>query len=190
MGSLMDAAAAIDGARSVGDVLKRVGSEELLTFMRRMGFWTSDLEVGQSRRTAAPPKKFTGVPDVAQMGRETLGDQLAYWASEFGRACEVLGVLEGELKAAKLRLKRAEARAARDAYKRLKEEEARRPTKTEVDLDVALDPEVQTEEDKVVLLTQAITAIAGFKEAAGAYRDAISREITRRGDVYRGGMQP
>lgn len=174
----------LDDAKSVDDVLRRSGGGEVLAMLRRLGFWTGDAQSLSDRnsRKAAFPRKFSSIHDV---GSDTLGDYLAYWSSEQSRALEVLGALDGERYRLQLAIERARAEAGLEIINQAKET-GERITKQEIDIRVENHPKVREAIDRLAPVQQLYLAVLNFKNAAEVRAAAISREITRRGDLARG----
>lgn len=174
---------ALKGVRSAEDLLQRTGGDSIISFLRSLGFWIDERRSGPA---ANPPTTYTTPSDAT--GRE-LSDMLAYWSSEFARASEILGVLQGERMRLKLALDRVAAEVALEIISQKKKAGEKLPTKAVLDLEVSIAPSYKEAEDRLALLDQAIKAMAGVKEGVQAIRDGISREITRRGDAIRGRIE-
>lgn len=170
----------LDDARSVDEVLRRSGGGEVLAMLRRLGFWTGEGQVERKREQF--PRKFSTIRDL---GSETLGDYLAYWSSEQGRALEVLGALDGERYRLQLAIDRARAEAGLEIIKKAKDD-GERVTKQEIDIRIENHEKVREAVDRLAPVQQLYLAVSSFKNAAEVRAAAISREITRRGDLARG----
>ncbi len=176
---IYEGAPSLHGARNVEDVLRRTGGQDLLSWMRALGFW---VESKTSKHTnAEKPRAFTHTTTGGQ-----LSDMLAYWSSEYARSAEILGVLQGERIRLKVEVDRVHAQVSLRLLEELKETETKSPTQKILEMHVLQDTTYREHQDRMVVIDTAIKAMSGAKEGSQGIRDGISREITRRGDLARG----
>lgn len=177
-----DEAPTLHGARTVQEILRRTGGQDLLDWLKGLGFW-----VDETKRSAkAPPQEFSSMRDAAG---SQLSDLLAYWSSEYARSSSILGALQGEQVRLKVSLERAQAEALLEVVNEYHNEGKKIPSQRILDAHVQSSLRYQEARNRTAVIEQALKAVAGVKEAAAGIRDGVSREITRRGDLLRGRIE-
>lgn len=167
--------------RNVEEILARTGGESIIILLRRLGFWVgADNKVGS---VVSFPRKFS---NLTETGDNSIGDLLAYWTSEYGRVSEMLGALSSERIRLKTALSQARSYATRKIHQQAKAAEEKAPGVRLLEALIAEDDAVQDVTARLSLIEQTIGSLNEIRNAIGAYREAVSREITRRGDLIRG----
>lgn len=179
---LADAPASLSlrGVSNADQLITAAGGAELLRMLRTLGFWVGGGQVGE------PSRGFT--QRVSDLSSGALGDENSYWQSELSRVIAISGALNAQMKMAKLSLQRSRATAAAAILQQVSDDGEKPPTKTLLDLKVSQRPEVQQNENNLVILEAAIAALDGARESIEGYTRMLSREITRRGDLARARM--
>lgn len=161
--------------RSVEAILQRSDGDWIVMLLRRLGFWVN--ETKDRTRTERP---FPTSWRENRAGQVELGDELAYWSSEYGRVCSLLGALDAERSRLKSELAMLKARIGDQIWGSVPEND-KKPAKWLLDQQILSHRDVREQQKRVNLVETAYRALVGAKEACGSYRDAVSREITRRG---------
>lgn len=174
----------LEGARTVDEVLRRSGSDEVVGLLRRLGFWTTDIDRRTAQTVRAFPVRFS---DLRDLEGDNLGDLLAYWSSEVARAGEMIAALEGEKARLTLRLDRIRAQAGLEILREARGADEKITTR-ELEMRVAVDQRVQAAEDRLSPVEAALRALKEIRSAAEVRAQAVSREITRRGDLMKAGI--
>lgn len=145
---------------------------EVVRMFAKLGLWTSELHRNSLERRALPS-------EFSKLSAQELSDLSSRVVSDAGRVLELVGLLTGL--DAKLRIKiRAAKAAARSRSRRAWPEDAKAPTKTELDDLADEDTAVVTLEEQAGLLQVMLAQANAVREANQMYREAISREITYR----------
>jgi hypothetical protein len=146
---------------------------EAVRLMTRLGLWSADAHRNPGERRQFPSK-------FSSLGPEELSDLSARIVSDAGRVLELCGLLLGI--EAQLKMKgRAARAAARGRIRREWPEEAKAPTKTELDDLAEEDPAVVAVEEQMALLALLLAQAIALREAYQLYKEGVSREITYRG---------
>ena len=166
---------AVDGMTTPEQVLSRTpNGSEMLRIGRALGLVSTTINQKIERQAF--------IRNISDLGPKELSDQQSLWASEYGRLCELHGLLIGQRDHLNLQMRSAKARARSRARSRLADDSSSRkpPTATELNDLAEEDSTVQkiTEQLGVVELLAASTSAA--KEATDRYLQALSREISFR----------
>jgi hypothetical protein len=171
----------LGGVTSANDLLKKVGAEQVLVLLQRLGFWVA----GNNPITSTPhafPK------DLSKLDSDHLGDECSYWQSELSRVIAIIGALESQKLVASFELKRAQ-NAITARLLRANQEDGKKPiTAVALNSAIATAPEVQSPEEALLVIEVSLTALESVKTALEGYTRVLSREISRRGDLLRGGI--
>ncbi len=166
---------ALSGVQNANELLRRVGAEDVLMLLSKLGFW-----VGGTQR--GPEKAFP--TDLSRMESSSLGDEAAYWQSELSRAVALAGALRGHKQTLDTKLKRVRSAATLAIVDGVPAGE-KAPVSTVLAARVADRPEVREAEDALDALGSALVALDSVIVAYEGYARVISREISRRGDLLR-----
>lgn len=170
------------GITSANDLMRRLGADQILVLLQRLGFWVAgDNPVSQQRRPF--PR------DLSKLDSSSLGDECAFWQSELSRVVTIMGALESRRMVADHEVKRARNTAASRILRQLKDAGEKAPSQSVLATEVAALPDVQSAEDDKLGLDVALTALSAVKEAIEGYTRVLSREISRRGDLLRAGVE-
>jgi hypothetical protein len=173
--------------QSLADVLKRTPSgAEIYRLARSLG-----LLAPQPAVTAHPYHR-----DVAGLTPEQLSNEQGYWAGEYGRTCELLGLLNGQERYLSIRAKevraRERSRLRRDEDQAIKDaaatagveqatgKKAPKKTATQLNDEVEESIPVRDIEDQGILIAVLQSSTTASKEAISMYLTTISREISFR----------
>lgn len=151
---------------------------DLVKALQALGVWVPGPNPSNAELRKAFPQQ------VSKLSASQLGDEHAYWQSEFSRVTAMLGAIDAGRVLLRFRVKKAEAAATRTVFQANRDGEVKMSAtevKTRVDADVAL-CELQ---EQLVFLDVLFTAISAVKEAYEGYVKTLSREITRVGDLLR-----
>lgn len=134
----------------------------------RLGAWSPALHTDTVRR----PMRHL----LSELGPDELSCELGWWSSEYGRLCEVSGVLTAQSE--RLRL---QARTARSqARNRIRDASAKTLSATAVNDQAEDDPGV-LEADRRLCDTDALRhAVEAARDATDRYLSSLSREIAFR----------
>ena len=143
-----------------------------MRLMARLGLWTSEAHRGAQTRPAFPR-------EFSSLGPEQLSDLSARVISDAGRVIELNGLLLGLEAQLKVRVRAARA-SARARSRREWPEDAKAPTKTELDDLAEEDSAVVSVEEQLALLAQLRAQTEAVREANQLYKEGVSREITYR----------
>lgn len=175
----MNAELNLSGVRNAADLLRRSGGGDVLALLERLGFW-----VGGDNPVAVDGRKPFRT-DVSRLGPDALGDESAYWQSELSRVTSILGALESQKLIAAFDLKRVRNTAAARTLEEARTEERKTPTRDQLSISVEERPEVRSAAERVLMIDVVLAALGAVKEAYEGYCRALSREVTRRGDMAR-----
>jgi len=119
------------------------------------------------------------VTDVSTMSPPKLSSEQSYWASEFGRVVEMIGLLQGQEKLLGLQAKAVRARE-RSRIRREQEQAGEKSTAGAIS-DMAEEAAGVIElEERIALLSVVMSSAMASKEAITVYLTALSREISFR----------
>jgi hypothetical protein len=168
----------LSGIRSASELMRRVGGEDILALLSRLGFW-----VGGDNPLDGERRRFP--TDVSKLSSDRLGDENAYWQSELSRVIAIHGALQSQRMVAGLDLKRVRTSAAARLLADAKTAGERPPTRDQLNIAIDERPEVRAPEDKLLILDVVMASLGAVKEAYEGYCRVLSREVTRRGDIAR-----
>lgn len=159
--------------RSVHQVLGRtpLGSS-IAELAERIGLMTEGIHRGSVAR-----RKF--VENVSKLSPSQLSDEQSYWASEYGRVVELIGVLQGQEKILSLQSKAARA-SARARLRRNGEEAGGKMTSSQITDAAEEDPAVRDLDERAGIVAILLASAAAAKEATTMYLQTLSREVTFR----------
>jgi hypothetical protein len=136
----------------------------------QLGVWTTGLHSKGVRRRALRS-------ELSKLGPDQLSDEFGWWSSEFGRVCELAGVLAGQREMARLAAKQARAAARSRVRERLAES---KPTAGQVN-DLAEEDNAVSDADAQLVLIETLEKLVGAaKEATDRYLQTLSREVAFR----------
>jgi hypothetical protein len=170
----------LNRAADATELVQRLGGEHLVAVLRRLGFWVAG--------AAAPPAPRVFPTQVSQLSGDRLGDEHAFWASELSRAHAVVGALRGLRARLDHELKRRRNSAAAQLLRDARAADLKAPTKSQIDIEVADKTQVKEIESQVADLEVLIASLEATRDALDIYVRVLSREITRRGDLFRSGV--
>lgn len=173
----------LGGVATANDLLRRVGAEQVLALLQRLGFWVG----GDNPTSGATRRPFPR--DLSRLDSNKLGDEASYWQSELSRVIGVTGALQARRIETDFQLKRARNLATAALLRGYREREERAPTQSALAAEVAERPEVQDAEEALLTIEVVLTALGAVKEAYEGYCRVLSREVSRRGDLIRGGIE-
>jgi hypothetical protein len=153
---------------------------DVVRMFAKLGLWTSEAHKVVTARKAFPS-------EFSKLGPEELSDLSARVASDGGRIMELVGLLSGLEVRLSLRLKAARA-TARSKARRALPEDHKAPTKSELDDQAEEDPTVIELVEQMGLLQMMLAQATAMKDASQLYKEAVSREITYRGDQMKSRM--
>lgn len=170
----------LGGVTSANELLRRVGGEQILVLLQRLGFW-----VGSEQ----PEKKKSFPLDISKLDSNQLGDEASYWQSELSRITAILGALESRKLFAENEVKRAKNAGLARLSRGYREKNQKQPAATVVAAEVASLPEVMAAEETLLAIAMVTTSLEAAKEGIEGYCRTTSREISRRGDLLRSGVE-
>lgn len=173
----------LSGITSANELLRRLGAEQVLVLLQRLGFWVA----GENPLTSQNRKVFPS--DLSKLNSAQLGDQCSYWQSELSRLIAIIGAIQSQKVVSEFELKRARNTALASLLKQYRAGDEKPPSQTGLAAEVSTRPEVQTAEEALLGLDVSITALGAIKEALEGYARVLSREISRRGDLLRSGVE-
>jgi hypothetical protein len=153
---------------------------DVVRMFAKLGLWTAEAHKAVTARKAFPS-------EFSKLGPEELSDLSARVASDGGRIMELVGLLSGLEVRLSLRLKAARA-TARSKARRALPEDQKAPTKSELDDQAEEDPTVIELVEQMGLLQMMLAQATAMKDASQLYKEAVSREITYRGDQMKSRM--
>lgn len=160
--------------RSVHQVLERTPlGEGIAELAERIGLVTE-----QIHRSSVVRKKFQA--NVSKLSAPQLSDEQSYWASEYGRIVELLGILQGQEKYLGLKSKAARAAARARLRRNAEEEPAAKTTSAQINDAAEEDPVVRELDERAAIVNILLASAAAAKEATTIYLQTLSREITFR----------
>jgi hypothetical protein len=168
----------LSGIRSATELMRRVGGDDILALLSRLGFW-----VGGDNPLDGTRRRFP--TDVSKLSSDKLGDENAYWQSELSRVIAIQGALHSQRMVSQLELKRVRNSAAARLLADAKAKGERPPTRDQLSIAIDERPEVREPEEKVLILDVVMSSLGAVKEAYEGYCRVLSREVTRRGDMAR-----
>jgi hypothetical protein len=174
----------LGGLGNANDLLRRVGAEQILVLLQRLGFW-----VGGDNPLAGGRTRKTFPLDISKLESGSLGDESSYWQSELSRVVAILGALQARRLEAEFQLKRASNLATASLMRSYRESETKVPTQSALNAEVAERPEVQEAEEALLVVKIVLEALMAVKECYEGYCRSLSREVSRRGDLLRAGIQ-
>lgn len=146
--------------------------ESVAQLADRLGLLTADSLKGASTR-----RPFKS--DISTLNPARLSDEQSYWAGEFGRIVELIGLLQGQEKYLTLRAKSARA-TARSRIRRDAEAAERKVAAGQVTDEAEDDPIVRDVDEQAVNLAVVLASVLAAKEATALYLSTLSREISFR----------
>lgn len=160
--------------RSVHQVLERTPlGEGIAELAERIGLVTE-----QIHRSSVVRKKFQA--NVSKLSAPQLSDEQSYWASEYGRIVELLGILQGQEKYLGLKSKAARAAARARLRRNAEEEPAAKTTSAQINDAAEEDPVVRELDERAAIVGILLASATAAKEATTIYLQTLSREITFR----------
>ena len=160
--------------RSVHQVLERTPlGEGIAELAERIGLVTE-----QIHRSSVVRKKFQ--TNVSKLSAPQLSDEQSYWASEYGRIVELLGILQGQEKYLGLKSKAARAAARARLRRNAEEEPAAKTTSAQINDAAEEDPVVRELDERAAIVNILLASATAAKEATTMYLQTLSREITFR----------
>lgn len=174
----------LGGVTSANELLRRLGAEQVLVLLQRLGFWVAG---DGANPLGGVRREFPH--DLSKLDSGRLGDESSYWQSELSRVIAIMGALQSQKVVADFELKRARNTATARLLRQYREQDEKAPSQAALAAEVATQPEVQTKEEGLLGLDVAITALSAVKDAFEGYARVISREISRRGDLLRSGVE-
>jgi len=163
----------LSDVKSLSQVLSRTpNGEAVATLAERLGLLTKGSVKASSARRGF-------VADIARLSPAQLSNEQSFWAGEFGRIVELIGLLQGQEKQLALRGKAARS-SARSRIRRDAEAEGAKITATSVNDDAEDDPAVRDVEEQSTVVTVLLSSALAAKEATAMYLSVISREISFR----------
>jgi len=160
--------------RSVHQVLERTPlGEGIAELAERIGLVTE-----QIHRSSVVRKKFQA--NVSKLSAPQLSDEQSYWASEYGRIVELLGILQGQEKYLGLKSKAARAAARARLRRNAEEEPAAKTTSAQINDAAEEDPVVRELDERAAIVSILLASATAAKEATTIYLQTLSREITFR----------
>lgn len=160
--------------RSVHQVLERTPlGEGIAELAERIGLVTE-----QIHRSSVVRKKFQA--NVSKLSAPQLSDEQSYWASEYGRIVELLGILQGQEKYLGLKSKAARAAARARLRRNAEEEPAAKTTSAQINDAAEEDPVVRELDERAAIVGILLASATAAKEATTMYLQTLSREITFR----------
>ena len=166
---------AVDGMTTPEQVLGSTPTgSEMLRIGRDLGLVSTSINQKIER------KAFTR--NISGLGPREISDQQSLWASEYGRLCELHGLLVGQRDYLNLQLRSAKAKArSRARAKHAEENDSRKPpTATELNDLAEEDATVQTITEQIGVVELLAASTNAAKEATDRYLQALSREISFR----------
>jgi len=160
--------------RSVHQVLERTPlGEDIAELAERIGLVTEGVH-----RSSVVRRKFH--TNISKLSPPQLSDEQSYWASEYGRIVELIGILQGQEKY--LNLKAKAARAAARARLRRNSEEAQggKVTSSQIADAAEEDPVVRELDERSSIVGILLASASAAKDATTIYLQTLSREITFR----------
>lgn len=171
----------LGGVTSANDLMRRVGAEQVLVLLQRLGFW-----VGGDRPVNEQRREFPR--DLSKLDSDALGDHCSYWQSELSRVVAVIGALQARQLIAQFDVKRARNTATARLMREYRDRDEKLPSQSALAAEVAGCADVQSPEESLLTVEVAITALGAVKDALEGYTRVLSREISRRGDLLRAGV--
>jgi hypothetical protein len=161
--------------RSAHQVLQRTPlGESVAELAERIGLITENVHRGSVAR-----RQFQS--NVSRLSPPQLSDEQSYWASEYGRVVELIGILQGQEKYLSLRSKAARAQA-RARLRRTAESDAAvsKLTSAQVADAAEEDPVVCDLDERSAIVAVLLASALAAKDATTVYLQTLSREITFR----------
>jgi hypothetical protein len=159
--------------RSARQALERTPlGESVADLAERIGLMTEGVH-----KTPNVRKKFN--TNISKLSPPQLSDEQSYWASEFGRIVELIGVLQGQEKYIALRSKSVRAQA-RARIRRNAEESETKLTSSQIADSAEDDLVVQDLDERAAVVAILLASSLAAKEATTVYLQSLSREITFR----------
>ena len=146
--------------------------ESVAQLAEKLGLLTKGRWRGNSERRAF-------VTDISKLSPAKLSDEQSYWAGEYGRIVELLGLLQGQEKTLTLKSKSARS-AARSRIRRDAEAAGNKVTATSVNDEADDDPAVVDIEEQMSVVSVLLATAGAAKEATTMYLSTLSREISFR----------
>lgn len=174
----------LGGVTSANELLRRLGAEQVLVLLQRLGFWVAG---DGANPITTNHRKFPH--DLSKLDSGRLGDECSYWQSELSRVVAIIGALQSQKVVASFEVKRARDTAMARLLRAAREANEKAPTQAALAAEVATQAEVQSREEGLLGLEVTITALSAVKEALEGYCRVLSREISRRGDLLRSGVE-
>lgn len=165
----------LDDIRSAYQVLQRTPSGEAVADLaERIGLLTEGVH-----RSSVSRRKFHA--NISRLSPPQLSDEQSYWASEYSRIVELIGVLQGQEKYLALKSKSARA-AARARIRRNTTDDGDLVKMTASALTDAAeeDPAVVEVDDRVAIVAILLSSAMAAKDATAMYLQTLSREVTFR----------
>lgn len=161
--------------RSAHQALQRTPlGESVAELAERIGLMTEGVH-----RSSATRRKFH--TNISRLSPPQLSDEQSYWASEYGRIVELIGVLQGQEKYLALKSKSARAQArARLRRSGGGDESQVKATSSQINDAAEEDPVVIDLDERSALVSLLLASALAAKEATTMYLQSLSREITFR----------
>lgn len=159
--------------RSVHQVLGRTPMGAVIgELAERIGLMTAEIH-----KVSVTRRKFK--ENISKLSPPQLSDEQSYWASEYGRIVELIGVLQGQEKLLSLQSKSVRA-SARARVRRNGEQEGSKMTSTQISDAAEEDPAVKDIDERSSVVAILLASASAAKEATTMYLQTLSREITFR----------
>lgn len=160
--------------RSAHQLLQRTPlGETVAELAERVGLMTDGVH-----RTPATRRKFH--TNISKLSPPQLSDEQSYWASEYGRIVELIGVLQGQEKYLALKSKAARAQARARLRRGTEDAQVGKLTASQVADAAEEDPVVCDLDERIALLAVFLASALAAKDATTMYLQSLSREITFR----------
>lgn len=174
----------LGGVTTANELLRRLGAEEVLVLLQRLGFWVA---AEGPNPVAGTAKQFP--KDLSRLNSGQLGDECSYWQSELSRVVAIIGALQSRRLVAEFEVKRARNTAMSRLLRGYRDREEKAPSQAALSAEVATQPDVASAEETALAVEVAVTALGAVKESLEGYTRVLSREISRRGDLLRSGVE-
>jgi len=163
----------LNDVKNLGQVLSRTpNGEAVAELAERLGLLTSGATKASSARRGF-------ISEIAKLSPAQLSNEQSFWAAEFGRIVELIGLLQGQEKYLALKAKAARS-TARSRIRRDAEAKELKVTATSVNDEAEDDPDVRDTDEQSTIVTILLASALAAKEATTMYLQVISREISFR----------
>jgi hypothetical protein len=161
----------LSDVKSLSQVLERTpNGADVAKLADRLGLLSK--QEGESDRSAFKHK-------VSELSPPQLSDEQGYWAGEFGRIVELIGLLQGQEKYLALKSKEARARE-RSRLRREAEDASVKKTAGQINDETEDAVSVRDVDEASIALVVLLSSATAAKEAVSMYLTTLSREISFR----------